>query len=80
MSDTINIGQIAERAEMVNVDCDHCWRTGRLRTDLLLARHGADLPIPNLPRILAGHSPRMIDKKLRGLYGVHSPGLADLFV
>jgi len=50
----ISLGEIAGRTALLQVACDRCDRRGRIRTARLLAEHGADLPVAELLRILAG--------------------------
>jgi len=43
-----------------------------------LAEHGADLPIPELRRIVAADCARMIEGKVHDPCGVHFPDLSTL--
>jgi hypothetical protein len=40
-----------------------------------IARHGATLPIPELPRIIAADCHRMQPGRVHDVCGVHFPGL-----
>jgi hypothetical protein len=41
----ITLGEIAARLPMLRVECDRCGRSGRYRTDKLVAKYGADASI-----------------------------------
>ncbi len=54
----VTLGQVAPRLAMLEVTCNRCDRRGRLATAQLLAEHGADLPMPELPRVVAVDCPQ----------------------
>jgi hypothetical protein len=76
----IKLGQVAARLAMLEVACNRCDRRGRLRTDRLLAEHGAGLSMPKLRLIIAADCPRMQADKMHDVCGVHFPQLPGLFV
>jgi len=69
--------QLATRRSVLNIACNRCARRGRLRIPRLIAEHGADLPVPELRRIVASDCPRMMAEQMRDGCGVHFPGLAE---
>lgn len=74
----VTLGKVAAAHTMLAIACNRCDRLGRLRLDRLVAEHGADLPVPELRRILAVDCPRMIEGKMHDPCGVHFPGLNGL--
>ncbi len=75
-SGSITLGQVAARFRSLNVACNRCARLGRYRIDRLLEKHGPDMPIPELRRIVAADCPRMRAGALHDPCGVRFPGLA----
>ena len=78
---TIILGQIAARLSMPDIACNRCDRRGWLRTARLLAAHGADMPVPELLRILSADCPRrqaMERGQLANICGIHAPQLIGL--
>jgi hypothetical protein len=73
----ISLGEIAGRTALLEVACDRCDRRGRIRTARLLAEHGADLPISELLRILAG-CPAAQGLQPHDRCGAHFPQLPAL--
>jgi len=63
---------------MLEVSCNRCDRQGRLATARLLAERGADLPMPELRRIVAADCPRMQAGRTHDVCGVHFPRLSGL--
>jgi hypothetical protein len=76
MSGVVLLGEIAARLPVLDVACNRCDRRGRLRTDRLLAEHGAGMPIPALLRIIAGNCPRQGTERVYDLCGIHLPDLS----
>jgi hypothetical protein len=74
----ILLGQVAARLPTIDVACNRCERHGRLRTDRLVAEHGAGMPIPTLLRIIAADCPRMQAAQIHDVCGVHLPRLSGL--
>lgn len=75
----ILLGEVAQRLPVLTVACRRCPRHGRLRTDRLLAKHGAAFPMPSLRRIVAGDCPSWNVTSLYDLCGVMFPDLVDAF-
>lgn len=74
MAGAITLGQVAERAAVLEVACDRCGRRGRYGTAGLVERHGAGTPMPDLRRLLAADCPRWASSNIYDLCGVHYPG------
>ena len=72
------LGQIAGRLSVLEVDCNRCDRRGRFRLDRLIAQHGADMPLPELRRIIAADCPKMQANKMHDVCGVRFPALSLL--
>ena len=75
ISGYVTLGQIATGRSVMDIACNRCDRRGRLRIPRLLAEHGRDVPVPELRRILAGDCPKMIERKIHDVCGIHFPGL-----
>jgi hypothetical protein len=75
MSGFVTLGQIADRLPVLDVSCNRCDRRGRISTARLMATHGAALPVPELPHLIAADCPRMMAGQLHDVCGVHFPGL-----
>lgn len=76
-SGVTTLGDMARQfPDTIVVSCNRCDRRGRRRTARLLAEHGADLPGPDLRRILAADCPRMIAGEMHDVCGIHFPGLS----
>ena len=69
------LGQVAALLLMLEVACSRCDRRGRLRTSRLVAEHGAQMPLPELLRILSADCPRRIAGQWHDVCGAHFPGL-----
>ena len=54
----ILLGQAAARLPILDLACNRCDRRGRPRSTRLVTKHSADLPIPELLRILSANCPR----------------------
>jgi hypothetical protein len=63
---------------MVDVACNRCSRRGVLSAARLAAEHGADMPGPELLRILAADCPRMQAAEFHDVCGIHMPQLSKL--
>jgi hypothetical protein len=74
----ISLGQVAYHLSLLDLKCDRCGRSGRFRVGRLLARHGPDLPLPTLRRILAANCPKMQAQQAHDVCGAHFPGLSTL--
>ena len=74
----ITLGQLAARLSILDVACNRCERSGRLRIDALLAKHGPALPMPELRGIIAADCSRMIENRMHDVCGVHFPQLSRL--
>jgi hypothetical protein len=79
MTGVRTLGEIAAWIEMLTVACNRCDRRGRLRIDRLLAEHGANLPGPELRRIIAANCRRMIAGEMHDMCGVHFPDMSKVF-
>jgi hypothetical protein len=77
---SILLGDVAARAEEIEVSCRACPRRGRLRTDRLLLEHGPAKGMPELLRILAGDCPRLGAAAVYERCDVHCPTLSELFM
>jgi hypothetical protein len=76
---SVALGAVAARAEWLAVACRKCERKGRLRLAGLLERYGADYPMPQLRRDLAGDCPRLrADTQMMDLCDAHFPELAAI--
>lgn len=60
---------------MIDVACNRCDRRGRLRSERLVAEHGAYIPVPVLLRTNAAECPRMQAAQVHDVCGVHLPHL-----
>ena len=74
----VTLGEVATKAERVEIACRRCDRRGVLRTERLVSEHGPDMPIPALLRLLAADCPRMKADKMADVCGVHIPALSRL--
>ena len=74
----VTLGEVAAKVERVEIACRRCDRRGVLRTDRLVAEHGAGIPVPALLRLIAADCPRMRADKMHDVCGVHMPGLPRL--
>lgn len=72
------LGQVASRLPVIDVACNRCDRRGQLRTDRLVAEHGASLSVPALLRIIAADCPRMQAAQIHDVCGVHLPQLSGV--
>ena len=72
----VTLGEVATKAGRVEIACRRCDRRGVLRTDRLVAEHGAGVPIPAMLRLLAADCPRMRADKMHDVCGVHIPVLS----
>jgi hypothetical protein len=79
VSGVIRLGEVAASIALLQVACNRCPRAGQLRTDRLLAEHGADLPMPRLRELVAADCPRMQAAEIRDPCGTHFPQLAAVF-
>jgi hypothetical protein len=50
-ADLILLGDVAARTHSITVVCRLCPRSGRRRTDRLLAEHGPDMPITTVLKL-----------------------------
>lgn len=75
----ITLGQIADRLPALDVSCNRCARSGRLRTSRLVAEHGPDFPGPSLRQILAADCPKMIANEMHDPCGIHFPEMSERF-
>jgi hypothetical protein len=74
----VTLSRFATRLSVLDVACNRCDRHGRLRTDALLAKHGATLPVPKLRVIIAADCSRMIENRMHDVCGAHFPQLSTL--
>ena len=74
----VTLGEVATKAERVEIACRRCDRRGVLRTERLVSEHGPDMAIPALLRLLAADCPRMKADKMHDVCGVHIPALSRL--
>ncbi len=74
----ITLGEVAAKAERVEIACRRCDQRGVLRTDRLIAEHGPGIPVPALLRLLAADCPRMQADKMHDICAVHMPALSRL--
>jgi hypothetical protein len=72
------VGQIAARLPMIDVACNRCDRRGRLSTARPVAQYGADMPGPELLRLLSADCPRRIAGQWHDVCGIHMPQMAEL--
>ena len=79
MSGSILLGAVAALTETIEINCRACPRHGVLRTDRLLADHGAAMPMPTLLRLLAGDCAKLTSTNIYERGDVHSPTLSVLF-
>ena len=79
MSGSILLGNVAARTETIEIACRSCTRCGLLKTDNLLARHGPEMPMPVLLRLLAGDCQKLTGTNFYDRCDVHSPTLSALF-
>ena len=73
MPGVIFLGQVAARLEYLDIACCRCDRRVRL-----LGQHGADLPMPELGRLLAVDCPRLIADRMHDVWGWRFPGLCGM--
>ena len=72
----ILLGQVATELPAIDIACNRCARRSRMRTDRLVAAHGAGTPIPVLLRVIAADCPRMQAAQIHDVCGVHLPQLS----
>ena len=78
-SGVILLGQVAQRLDVLDVECGRCARRSRFRITRLIAEHGPDIPMPALARVLAADCPRMIEQRGFDVCGVRFPALSTVF-
>lgn len=74
----VTLGEVATKAERVEIACRRCDRRGVLRIDRLVGEYGGDIAIPAMLRLLAADCPRMRADKMHDVCAVHVPGLPRL--
>jgi hypothetical protein len=62
------------------VACSRCERAGRYSVATLIARHGAELPVPELLRRLSDDCTKRALISAYDLCGVYCPELSGLFL
>jgi hypothetical protein len=60
----INLGEIAQRLDMLVIACDRCGRRGQYSTAKLVAKYGADASIEPLQNDVTADCPRRADPKI----------------
>ena len=70
------LGDIAARMKLLEVRCSRCTRAGRHSTAKLVERWGAELPMPDLARRLAGACAKLTASEPERC-DVHFPGLVE---
>ena len=58
-SGAVTLGDIADKGEILEIECLDCERFGRYRITRLIEQHGADFGLPHLREILAADCPRL---------------------
>jgi hypothetical protein len=81
VSGSILLRAVAAQAPEIEIACRGCPRHDRPRPDKLLEDHGPEIPMPMplLPRLLAGDCPKVASLNLYERCDVHSPTLSALF-
>jgi len=74
----LSLGEFSERFEMLEVRCGNCLRSGRLRTDKLVEKHGHEMTLPDLRTILAGDCEHKEARSYNDLCRVYYPQLREL--
>jgi hypothetical protein len=78
--DNITVGQVAERARMLDVKCSRCDRHGRLSLARLLIELGPDAPIADAWRGLNADCPKREAQGAGARCDLFAPVLAKLVV
>jgi hypothetical protein len=76
---TISLGEVAERTEMLGMTCNRCDRRGRLRIARLAAEHGPSMPMPTLLHLLTADCPQHGAMGVTDQCGAYFPDLPALF-
>jgi len=76
---SITLDQVAAHVAVLAVACSRCDRAGRYNLDTLIARHGANLGIPELLNLLSEDCPKRQSLSAYDLCGVHCPDLPTFF-
>jgi len=79
MNGAVTLGEVARRAETLEVACGRCDRRGRYNLARLVERHGAAKGLPDLRDVLAADCPRQKAQSIYDLCRVHYPELPTLF-
>src|SRR3954465_5345925 len=77
---SITVGQVAQRARMLEVRCKRCDRHGRLSMARLLAELGPDAPIWQAWRGLNADCPKRDAPGAGEQCDLHAPQLSALFL
>lgn len=72
------LGEVAAQLPVLEVACTRCERLGRLYTDRLVAQHGANIPMPELLRLLSADCPKRLAGRWHDICGAHFPVLERL--
>ena len=77
-SGALTLAQVASRTDVLAVACSRCERAGRYPVAMLIARHGAEFPVPDLLRRLSDDCTKRASISAYDLCGVHCPELSGL--
>jgi hypothetical protein len=78
--DVITLGDVAERgAEMIEIRCGRCDRTGRLSVARLLAEHGPGAAMGHVMHALVGGCPNKESGQVQQRCDPYCPDLPRLF-
>ena len=72
----VRMGEIADQLPVLEIACNRCDRRGRLYTARLVVEHGAQMPLPDLLRLLSADCHRRVAGLAHDPCGAHLPGLA----
>jgi hypothetical protein len=78
--DVITLGDVADRgAEMIEIRCGRCDRSGRLSVVRLLAEYGPQTPVWEIMDAQIGDCPKREAHNIAERCSVHCPDLSGLF-
>jgi hypothetical protein len=80
MRGSITLADVAAKADVLDVACSQCERTGRYEVATLIERHGWLFTVPELLREVSIDCVRRASVSQHDLCGVHCPELAALFL
>ncbi len=78
MTGSLSLADVSKRFQMLEVQCGHCTRRGRLRIDKLIDEYGREMSLPDLRSILAADCEHMTTARRKDQCQVFYPQLREL--